>query len=83
MPALFVREFLDKLEFILTRNVTPGFEWALEGEGVATTKSMGAARQSLMGFSIRGTTRSKARFLQKEPSLAASPILSRATGPFG
>lgn len=43
MPCLFVREFHDKGRFTLTEAVTPGCEWVLAGEGVATRKWDGTA----------------------------------------
>lgn len=42
IPTLFIRNFIDKNEFILTRAVTPGLEWVLDGEGVATIKIDGS-----------------------------------------
>lgn len=44
MPTLFVREFNDRgLMMGVTREVTPGCEWVLKGEGIATEKVDGAA----------------------------------------
>lgn len=43
MPCLFVREFHGKQSFTLTREVTPGCEWVLAGEGVASIKRDGTA----------------------------------------
>lgn len=37
IPTLFVREFPNK-HILTTEEVTPGFEWVLNGEGVATIK---------------------------------------------
>jgi hypothetical protein len=42
MPCLFVREFHGR-EFTITREVTPGCEWVLVGEGVASRKWDGTA----------------------------------------
>lgn len=41
IPTLFVREY-DDGGIILTRDVLPGFEWVLAGEGEATEKVDGA-----------------------------------------
>ncbi len=49
IPTLFVREFLDKHEFILKREVTPGLEWVLKGEGVATIKIDGSCTAIIGG----------------------------------
>ena len=49
IPTLFVREFLDKHEFILKREVTPGLEWVLKGEGVATIKIDGSCTAIIDG----------------------------------
>lgn len=43
IPCLFVREFHDKRSFTLTRDVTPGCEWVIAGEGRATRKWDGTA----------------------------------------
>lgn len=43
MPCLFVRIFHDKRSFKITEDVTPGCEWVLAGEGVATIKWDGTA----------------------------------------
>lgn len=43
MPCLFVREFHGKGDFTITEQVTPGCEWVLAGEGVATRKWDGTA----------------------------------------
>ncbi len=41
IPTLFVREFLPGHKVKVTDQVTPGCEWALAGEGVATRKMDG------------------------------------------
>lgn len=38
IPTLFVREFLPHRQIKTTDQITPGCEWALNGEGVATRK---------------------------------------------
>lgn len=43
MPCLFVREFHSHRSFTITEQVTPGCEWVLNGEGVATIKRDGTA----------------------------------------
>ena len=43
MPTLFKREFQRGLLIGITREVTPGCEWVLSGEGIATEKVDGAA----------------------------------------
>jgi len=43
MPCLFVRKFHGDGTFTITEQVTPGCEWALAGEGVATRKWDGTA----------------------------------------
>lgn len=42
IPTLFKREFLEDHKIITYNEVTPGMEWVLEGEGVATVKIDGA-----------------------------------------
>ncbi len=49
IPTLFVREFLNQHDFILTEKVTPGMEWVLKGEGVATIKIDGSATAIIEG----------------------------------
>ena len=43
LPCLFVRDFADKKNPVITPVVTPGCEWVLNGEGVATRKWDGTA----------------------------------------
>lgn len=43
MPCLFRRSFYDDRKFVITEEVTPGCEWVLAGEGVATRKWDGTA----------------------------------------
>ena len=43
IPTLFVKLYDDKGRYIgISRNVTPGMEWVLNGEGIATIKYDGA-----------------------------------------
>ena len=42
MPTLFHREFQDHHVISISQEVTPGLEWVLAGEGVATEKIDGA-----------------------------------------
>lgn len=43
MPCLFQRDFTNKRRPILLRDVTPGCEWVLAGEGTASRKRDGTA----------------------------------------
>ena len=43
IPCLFVRTFHGKSSFTITEEVTPGCEWVLAGEGIATRKWDGTA----------------------------------------
>jgi len=43
IPCLYKRDFTDQRNPILLREVTPGCEWALAGEGIATRKWDGTA----------------------------------------
>lgn len=43
IPCLFVRKFHSHNSFTITEEVTPGCEWVLAGEGVATRKWDGTA----------------------------------------
>lgn len=49
IPTLFVREFISKREFILKEEVTPGMEWVLNNEGVATVKIDGSCTAIIDG----------------------------------
>lgn len=49
IPTLFVREFISKNEFILKEEVTPGFNWVLDNEGVATVKIDGSCTAIIDG----------------------------------
>lgn len=43
IPSLFKRDFADPRHPVLLREVTPGCEWVIDGEGVATRKRDGTA----------------------------------------
>jgi len=43
LPCLFQRDFTDKRRPVLLRDVTPGCEWVIAGEGVPTRKYDGTA----------------------------------------
>ena len=43
MPCLFQRDFTNKRNPVLLESVTPGCEWVINGEGVATRKWDGTA----------------------------------------
>lgn len=42
IPTLFERVFENNQKVGITEKITPGFEWVLEGEGIATIKKDGA-----------------------------------------
>ena len=50
IPTLFIRDYLDDHSFILTDKVTPGFEWVLYGDGVATVKMDGSCTAIIGGI---------------------------------
>ena len=50
IPCLFQRDFSDKRNPVLLRDVTPGCEWVLAGEGVATRKWDGTACRVSIGW---------------------------------
>ncbi len=43
MPCLFVRDFHGRSSFTIREDVTPGCEWVLAGEGIASRKWDGTA----------------------------------------
>jgi hypothetical protein len=43
IPCLFMRDFSDKRRPVLLRDVTPGCEWVLVGDGIPTRKRDGTA----------------------------------------
>ena len=43
IPTLFVREYDNKGNYKLTKEITPGMEWVFNGEGEATVKYDGSA----------------------------------------
>ncbi len=53
IPTLFQREFINKHDFILKEEVTPGLEWVLKGEGVATVKIDGSCTAIIDGVFYR------------------------------
>lgn len=50
IPTLFVRNFLNNHEFVLTQEVSPGLEWVLKGEGIATIKIDGSCTAVINGI---------------------------------
>ncbi len=50
IPTLFVREFSDDHTFILTKKVTTGLEWVLQGDGIATVKMDGSCTAIMNGI---------------------------------
>ena len=53
IPTLFVRKFFPDHSFILTDKVTPGYEWVLKGEGLATVKIDGSCTAIIDGVFYR------------------------------
>lgn len=53
MPCLFVRNFIDKHTVEITREVTPGCEWVVAGEGTASIKRDGTACACIDGKMYR------------------------------
>lgn len=53
IPTLFEREFADRRVVGISDKVTPGMEWVLAGEGIATEKFDGACCAMLNGFFYR------------------------------
>lgn len=49
IPTLFERTFADHKVIAISDNVTPGFEWVLEGKGIATVKIDGSCTAMLGG----------------------------------
>lgn len=43
IPTLFEKEYIGKHYYVISQRVTPGMEWVLEGEGLATAKYDGTA----------------------------------------
>lgn len=50
IPTLFVRNFVDNHQFVLTREVKSGLEWVLQGEGIATVKIDGSCTAIIDGI---------------------------------
>lgn len=69
IPTLFIRQFLDKHNFILTKEVAPGFDWVLDGEGVATIKIDGSCTAIINGTFYKRYDAKKG----KEPPVGAIP----------
>lgn len=73
IPTLFVREY-DDGGIILTRDVMPGFEWVLKGEGEATEKVDGAACAIINGVLYKRYDAKRG----KEPPKGAIPCQPKA-----
>ena len=69
IPTLFIRNYLDDHSFILTDKVTPGFEWVLYGDGVATVKMDGSCTAIIGGIYYKRYDAKKG----KQPPLGAIP----------
>jgi hypothetical protein len=50
IPCLFQRDFTDRTKITLLPEVTPGCEWVLSGEGIATRKWDGTACAIIYGI---------------------------------
>lgn len=73
IPTLFVREY-DDGGIILTRDVMPGLEWVLKGEGEATEKVDGAACAIINGVLYKRYDAKRG----KEPPKGAIPCQPEA-----
>lgn len=73
IPTLFVREY-DDGGIILTREVLPGLEWVLKGEGEATEKVDGAACAIINGVFYKRFDAKRG----KEPPKGAIPCQPEA-----
>lgn len=49
IPTLFVKEYTNKHDFVLKNEVTPGLEWVINGEGIATVKIDGSCTAIIDG----------------------------------
>lgn len=76
IPTLFIRKFLGKDSFILTKTVTPGYEWVLSGEGVATIKIDGSCTAIINGtfYKRYDAKRGKQPPLDAIPCCPSDPI---------
>ena len=69
IPTLFVRLFEDKHIKTITREVTSGMEWALDGEGIATIKKDGSCCAVIDGLFYKRYDAKKG----KKPPIGAIP----------
>lgn len=75
IPCLFEREFISSREIKLLDTVTPGCEWVLNGEGIASRKLDGTAVAIIDGKNaIKDTIRRKENLLRKMAFLVKSQI---------
>lgn len=63
IPTLFKREFENHRVVKVLPEVTPGFEWALEGEGIATVKIDGACCAIINGELYKRFNAKPGRFI--------------------
>lgn len=79
MPTLFVRNFLDNHTISITREVTPGCEWVINGEGVATRKFDGTCTMFSDGKLYKRYDAKKGKQIP-EGAILCQPEADTATG---
>ena len=81
MPTLFVREFDKKTHGVLRcgPEVTPGCEWVLDGEGIATEKVDGACAAIINGVFYRRYDAKRGRYIPKS-AIPCQPEPDPVTG---
>jgi hypothetical protein len=79
MPCLFVREFHGPRSATITEVVTPGCEWVLAGEGVASIKRDGTAC-AVIGGVLHKRYDAKAGKLPPEGAIPCDPYPDATTG---
>ena len=74
IPTLFIREFADHTVISISSSVTPGMEWVLEGEGIATEKIDGSCCAIIDSkFYIRYDAKKDKHGIFKKPPEGAIP----------
>ena len=74
IPTLFLREFVNHRVISISPEVTPGMEWVLDGEGVATEKIDGSCCAFIDGkFYSRYDAKKGKNGIMKKPPEGAIP----------
>ena len=83
IPTLFERVFENHKKVGILPNVTPGMEWVLEGEGIATEKKDGSCCAIINGVFYKRYDAKREKRHQQEQFLVVNLMLQPDIGLIG